>query len=605
MPADANPLPFTNLRAAMGLSVDGQIPSPLTETTVRLVSFNINGYKTLNHYHPWNELTTLSEKLHYLQADIVTLQELKLQRVDVTRSIASVQGYHSFISVPRTKRGYSGVGVFVRNDRSHLYNVIKVEEGITGYLDVHGYGTQTYRKIWETGGSTSFAIGGYTDNLTDWKEAMKLDNEGRCIIIELDVNLVVISLYCPANSMATEEEEERRCLFLQTVLQRVENLKNMGKEVLVMGDINVAPSLIDRDDFMGEWLKDGSLHRPTNGEWFEKFNREKTLEFRNATLSRQILNDYLYDYNEFDKPKNESKILFDLGRFKNPNRLKLYTCWNTLKNNRPMNIGSRIDLFLGTKQLEKSVNKCDIWAFLYGSDHCPIFCDIDLESFSQKEQNTPQCKHFEAVNYYGLGTIKSIASFFKQKPKLVTTSTTTIPVTAVKSSPPSQKATSKRSATVPTYTSRKMQKGQTTLPSLMQKKQSLDKASASSLFIPESDDEDESVAAHSASQLVITAADESMSTSYQQKKFSINGINTLLNGKNLDVIPRCDHQEPCILRTTKKGPNTGRRFWCCAKPTKNETWQAHHDKEDVINASAANLDNSEDFSCSFFKWAQK
>lgn len=43
------------------------------------------------------------------------------------------------------------------------------------------------------------------------------------------------------------------------MLERVDNLKKMGKEVLVMGDINVAPSLIDRDDFMGEGLKNGSL----------------------------------------------------------------------------------------------------------------------------------------------------------------------------------------------------------------------------------------------------------------------------------------------------------------------------------------------------------
>lgn len=203
----------------MGLSVDGTIPSHDTDTTLRLVSFNINGYKTLNHYHPWNELSTLAEKFHYLQADVITLQELKLQKSDITRSLASVEGYHSFITVSKGKLGYSGVGVFVRNDRPNVFKVIKAEEGITGYLNVNGQGTQTYRKVFQSEGPDGLAIGGYTDNLTDWKQALKLDNEGRCIVVELNINLVIISLYCPANSMATEEEKRKDVCFCKRCLK--------------------------------------------------------------------------------------------------------------------------------------------------------------------------------------------------------------------------------------------------------------------------------------------------------------------------------------------------------------------------------------------------
>lgn len=589
----------------MGLSVDGTIHSHDTDTTLRLVSFNINGYKTLNHYHPWNELSTLAEKFQYLKADVITLQELKLQKSDITRSIASVEGYHSFITVSRGKLGYSGVGVFVRNDRPDVFKVIKAEEGITGYLNVNGQGTQTYRKVLQSEGADGLAIGGYTDNLTDWKQALKLDNEGRCIIVELNINLVIISLYCPANSMATEEEEEKRCLFLQTVLERVDNLKKMGKEVLVMGDINVAPSLIDRDDFMGEGLKNGSLKQPPNGEWFEKYNKDRTLSFRSSTPARKLLNSYLYDNNGFNEKENQSKILFDIGRYKNSNRLKMYTCWNTLKNHRPMNIGSRIDLFLGTEKVQEITSKCDIWAFLYGSDHCPIFCDIETSLLPKEENSTSRFKHFDAVNYYGLSATKSISHFFKPKAKpnvetqSVSQTHSAIFTTDSRSPTLPLITTSKRSATVPTYTSRKMQKGQVTLTALIQQKKVKEKAERSSLFIHESDEEDDGF---------VTAnldKEPSKVTSLSQPKVTTKvALEAMLKGKNLGSAPLCEHKEPSVLRVTKKAPNTGKRFWCCAKPRKIQTWESQP-SDRVELPQLASTDDFHSFSCNFFKWADK
>lgn len=590
----------------MTLSVDGKISSPKSPNGIRLVSFNINGYKTLNHYHPWNELSTLQQIFNYLKADIITFQELKLQKQDIDRSIAVIKGYHSFISIPKSKKGYSGVGVFVTSTRSDL-QVLKVEEGISGYLELSTDPKLTYRKIWDAAAdpNSSLAIGGYTDNFNDWKEGYRLDQDGRCVIIELNNNIVIISVYCPANSMGEEEEETSRCLFLETLFKRAENLEKMGKHVLIMGDINVAPSLIDRDDYINIGLREKTLSMPPkdSGQWFEKMNKDQTLNFRSEILSRKILNDYLFDYNGFVESKNTGKILYDLGRFKNLNRLKMYTCWNTLKNNRPLNIGSRIDLFLATKSLQAILMDSDIWQFLYGSDHCPIYADLDISKLPKNETITvkPKIRHFEAVNYYDLTITKSIDSFFRSKsiPKVTTK------INATENTPlkPESITINKRSSTIPLYTSRKKQKGQSTLPGLITKEKEVNNHlinSKSSLFVQDSDEEDDESTngqppPEQQQQQVPILSDSTT----KQPKLSANAFNQLLTMKSFNSVPQCQHQEPCVLRTTKKGNNAGRKFWCCARPSPNSTWS-----ETGKDSEKKDTDENA-YSCSYFKWAQK
>ena len=590
------------------MRVDGTIPPLPSDGCIRLVSFNINGYKTLNHYHPWNELPTLPDIFNYLNADVVTFQELKLQRQDITRSLVSGKGFHYFITLPKTKRGYSGVGVFVKSSRPDL-QVLKAEEGITGFLEISTDSTLNYRKVWERDGPSGLAIGGYTDNIADWKEGCMLDSDGRCVIVELNNNLVIFSVYCPANSMGEEEEEARRCLFLEVLFKRAENLQNMGKHVVIMGDINVAPSLIDRDDVMNTGFRDKTLVRQKDpAGLFEKENEKMTLQFRSETLPRIILNDYLYDYNEFDKIKNTKKILYDLGRLHNPNRLKMYTCWNTLKNTRPLNIGSRIDLFLATKDVKDIVESCDIWSFLYGSDHCPIFCDLNIGKLPSSEiQLKANYKHLEAIVYYGLGVTKSIDSFFKFKSQPKVKPDTDQSEKKVGLLACDLPETSKRSLTVPLYISRKKQKGQSTLTALVAKKGSeyIDRPlSESSLFVTESDDEDDAEEDPKKEESYLIPTDTELSrskpTTTPKSKITANTFKKILEMKAFNVVPQCQHEEPCVLRVTKKGPNAGRKFWCCARPSESDTWS--HGEEESGNT---NKENQHDFSCSFFKWASK
>lgn len=243
-------------------------PEPASNS-IRFMTFNINGFKTLFNYYPWNKILNLQNFFHFLDVDIISLQELKTSRENVNNAIAKIPNYYNFITLPSQKKGYSGVGVYIRkptpNDLPYTRNLLtvrKVEEGITGYLRCYDYkiGSKTYKDIHDianraanssTTNTTEFKkfttkhiIGGYA-NLFDRDKCLEIDSQGRCIVIELGYNLVVFSLYCPANSQRTAEGEVYRLDFLKLLFARVRNLKNMGKKVLVMGDINISRDLID------------------------------------------------------------------------------------------------------------------------------------------------------------------------------------------------------------------------------------------------------------------------------------------------------------------------------------------------------------------------
>ena len=571
------------------VQIDGSISIP-PSNCIRLVSFNINGYKTLNHYHPWNQFDNLSKSLDFFNADIISFQELKLQQSDINKNLANLPNYKSFISIPISKKGYSGVSLFIKN--SNNYKILKVENGITGFLTIKG-SKNTYRKEWlyKENDESCCSIGGYTDNIIDWKIGQSIDSNGRCIIVELSINLIIIVTYCPANSSNNEIEEISRCLFIETLFQRVKNLEKMGKNVIIMGDINISPSLIDRDDEIAIGIKNNLLiTNKINDKSFEFINASEVLDFRNNKLSRTILWKYLYDYENLQS--NENKFLFDLGRYKNINKMKKYTCWNTLLNNRPLNIGSRIDLFLSTKKIEELCVNCDIWNFLYGSDHCPVYCDIDISSLNSSSSSsssslTPNFKHFEAMNYYDLASFKSIASFFKSKQSSSASTPSPSPESNIVSS---LSAPVKRSQTTPAYESRKKPKNQATLFSVLQKKTASNNAkiNESSLFVTEdSDDEDND-----------NNNDDVQKLSYSQPDTTkLTNFNTMLRSSS--TIPTCSHDEPCVLRTTKKGANMGRKFWCCAKPSKDRIW------DDNDGNNNENKLTDKDCNCNYFKWAQK
>lgn len=406
-------------------------PKHSKSATIRYVTFNINGANTLFNYHPWNKFNQDYNALfQLLQADIITLQELKLsnQTLSSIKGIGHLPNYKSFISLPTSKKGYSGVGLFVRvpdssephNIRKNLH-VVKAEEGITGWLaPKNGQSMgKPYREHTDS-------IGGYPDEVNQL-EGLSLDSEGRCVCVELANNLVIFALYCPANSQGTEEGEKFRMEFLQILFERAHNLKfKLGKEVIIMGDINVSQDLIDNAEGIKERLNENLIRPSSDGYNFEIINYEECCKFKTSKPSRELLNRYTISGLWYDRTLDRSlqfhktQFLYDTTRFFQGRKMKIYTVWNTLTGARQINHGSRIDLILcSSYDMIKRISQADIWPFILGSDHCPVFTDFEVDGDDGSEHHNeipvPARLNFEAKYHYKLSKARDISALFASR----------------------------------------------------------------------------------------------------------------------------------------------------------------------------------------------
>ena len=73
---------------------------------MKIFSWNVNGLRAVckNGFSSW---------FKKIRADIVCLQEIKLQDGQVPQEILDIKGYHSYFSFA-VKKGYSGLAVFTK-----------------------------------------------------------------------------------------------------------------------------------------------------------------------------------------------------------------------------------------------------------------------------------------------------------------------------------------------------------------------------------------------------------------------------------------------------------------------------------------------------------
>ena len=68
----------------------------------------------------------------------------------------------------------------------------------------------------------------------------------------------------------------------------------------------------------------------------------------------------------------------DFFRHRNPDITDAYTWWSYMAGVRERNVGWRIDYFLGSERLTKSVKDAFILSQVYGSDHCPVGLVVEV-----------------------------------------------------------------------------------------------------------------------------------------------------------------------------------------------------------------------------------
>lgn len=72
---------------------------------VRITTWNVNGIRNPFGYKPWSNTRTFNAMFDILEADIVIMQELKIQRKDLTDDMVLVPGWDCYFSLPKHKKG--------------------------------------------------------------------------------------------------------------------------------------------------------------------------------------------------------------------------------------------------------------------------------------------------------------------------------------------------------------------------------------------------------------------------------------------------------------------------------------------------------------------
>ncbi|KAL9378219.1 hypothetical protein Peur_029554 [Populus x canadensis] len=331
---------------------------------IKIVSYNVNGLR-----QRVSQFGSLSNLLNTFDADIICFQETKLRRQELTSDLVIADGYESFFSCTRTKdkgrTGYSGVATFCRVksafSSTEVALPVAAEEGFTGFID------RCKRK----------------EGLEEFEkdELVKVDSEGRCVVTDHN-HFVLFNLYGPRAAHDDTERIEFKMKFFKILQKRWENLLHEGRRVFVVGDLNIAPTAMDRCDADPDFEKN---------------------EFRRWFRSMLMMSGGLF---------------VDVFRGKHPDRREAYTCWSSSTGAELFNFGSRIDHILcagpclhqehdlqGHNFLSCHVKECDIltqykrwkpgdttrWEGgrgikLEGSDHAPVYmsleeiCDIPRHS---------------------------------------------------------------------------------------------------------------------------------------------------------------------------------------------------------------------------------
>lgn len=181
---------------------------------LRIISLNLNGIRSAfrKGLQPWLENSG---------AHIVCLQELKAQITDLAPEQINPPGYNGHF-FPAQKKGYSGVGLYVRESCERIVSGFDVEE---------------------------------------------FDAEGRIIRADWP-KLSVISAYLPSGSSG-EERQAAKYRFLDQfgpwLGELMREHRDTGREFVICGDWNIAHKEIDLKNWRGNQKNSGFL--PEERAW--------------------------------------------------------------------------------------------------------------------------------------------------------------------------------------------------------------------------------------------------------------------------------------------------------------------------------------------------
>ena len=255
--------------------------------TLRICSWNVNGLRaslSSGTFPTWLEESA---------PDIAGLQEVKARPEQVAEHPWLDAGYEATWH-PAEKSGYSGALLLTKRP------------------------------------STSLRLG---------LEMPEFEREGR--VIEADFGeFVLLTSYFP-NAGRKLARLDFKLAYYEAFLERIVTLREAGRSVVFMGDLNVAHA--EMDVARPNEKETGFL--PVEREW----------------VDRMIANGFV-----------------DTFRALHPDQAEAYSQWDPWRQRRERNIGWRIDYVFVSEDLLPSVRNAFIEREALGSDHCPVGIELDL-----------------------------------------------------------------------------------------------------------------------------------------------------------------------------------------------------------------------------------
>ncbi len=184
------------------------------------------------------------------------------------------------------------------------------------------------------------------------------DTEGRIITLEFE-DFFFVNCYVP-NSQHSESRRDYRSTWDLMLIQYLTNLR-FQKPTILCGDFNVP---ISDDDIYEEskWVE-------INAEGFQSTEREALL----AIVENGFTDTYRYIH---------------------PDERGKYTWWSNRRFKRKENRGWRLDYFFVSNRIKEKIKESTMLSDVFGSDHCPIMLDIEIEKMGLSAEQSQAKSRF-------------------------------------------------------------------------------------------------------------------------------------------------------------------------------------------------------------------
>jgi exodeoxyribonuclease-3 len=190
----------------------------LSKKQIKLVSWNVNGLRAVVK-------KDFFESFKSLDADVLCIQETKLQDHQLEDNVRYIDGYESFWSYSTVKKGYSGVGAWTKLPPNSVKNGIGIEE---------------------------------------------YDAEGRIVQLDFD-DFILFNIYFP-NGQMDDDRLNYKLDFYKDFFTYTDDLRKSGKSLVITGDYNTAHNEIDLKNPKANESRSGFLR--IERDWLDKIESQ-------------------------------------------------------------------------------------------------------------------------------------------------------------------------------------------------------------------------------------------------------------------------------------------------------------------------------------------